>query len=112
MRQIRRGFVSFCASILLVLLAILIVLLARSFIMGFHPEPGRLERIIIFAELGNKIFEVEKRDTRGLSLESLYSPGVIAALKAGGYEISMAVDNFSPAMAAPVRRLNRAGVKV
>lgn len=89
-----------------------IVLLGRSLIMGLHPEPGGLERVIIFAELGNKIFEVEKRDTHGLSLDSLYSPRAIAELKAGGYEVSMAVDNFSPAMAAPVKRLNRAGVRV
>lgn len=112
MRQLRRGFISFWASILLVLLAIIIVLLARSLIMTLHPEPGRLDRIIIFAELGNRIFKVEKRDTHGLSLESLYSPRVIAALKAGGYEVSMAVDDFSPAMAVPVRKLNRAGVRV
>lgn len=112
MRQLRRGFISFCASILLVLGVLIVVLLARSCIMGFHPKQGNLERIIIFAELGNRIFEVEKRDTRGLNLESLYSPRVIAALKAGGYEVSMAVDSFSPAMAAPVRKLNRAGIKV
>jgi len=77
------------------------------------PEPESIERVIIFAEINSSIFEVEKRDTGGLDMETLFSDEVIAILADRGYEISLAVDNFDdPATIRVIKRLNGAGVLV
>ena len=77
------------------------------------PEPGSIERVIIFAEINSGIFEVEGRDTGGMDIEDLFSDEVIAVLADRGYEMSLAVDDFdNPATVRVIRRLNDAGVPV
>ncbi|MBN1572266.1 MAG: hypothetical protein JW984_03615 [Deltaproteobacteria bacterium] len=81
--------------------------------MKSPPEPRPLMRVIIFTEIGNKIFEVEGRDTGGMDVEGLFTPGLIGKLKGAGYEVSMAVDDFdNPKFVSTIKRLNSAGVKV
>jgi len=77
------------------------------------PEPGAVERVIIFAEINSSIFEVENRDTGGMDIETLFSDEVIAILADRSYEMSLAVDDFDdPTTVRVIRRLNDAGIPV
>ncbi len=104
------------AVLTLFLVFILSVLFAGTMAvvkMKSPPEPKSLTRVVIFTEIGNKIFEVEGRDTGGMDVEGLFTNELIGKLKNAGYEVSMAVDDFNnPKFVSVIRRLNSAGVKV
>ena len=97
----------------LFILSISIAGTVKTIKMKYPPEPKPLERVVIFTEIGNKIFEVEGRDTGGIDIEGLFTEEIIGKLKNGGHEVSMAVDDFdNPKIISVIKRLNRAEVKV
>ena len=108
---------SIVLSLVCVICLALVVIIASGFVSVRKtinlPEPGPIERIIIFAEINSGIFAVENRDTGGLDIETLFSDEVIEILVDRGYEISLAVDDFDDQTTIRViRRLNDAGVPV
>ena len=104
-------------ALVLVVCLGLVTILAAGIVCVYKtinlPDPESVERVIIFAEINSSIFQVEKRDTGGLDMETLFSDEVIAVLADQGYEISLAVDNFDdPATIRVIKRLNDAGIPV
>ncbi len=112
MRYLRSALYSLITLISVLLIITLIITSWRVYRLTASVPHHPLERVILFTEIGNTIFEIEKRDVGGLTILTLFSNDVLHLLRTEGYEISMAVDNFTPRMAQAVKRLNRAGIPV
>lgn len=113
MKFVKALLLGILTLLLLFILSILIAGAVKVVKMKSPPEPRPLTRVVIFTEIGNKIFEVEGRDTGGVDIEGLFTPGLIGRLKDAGFEVSMAVDDFdNPKTVSVIRRLNTAEVKV
>ncbi len=113
MKMLKATLMATFSLVFLFLLSITIAGTIKTVKMKHPPEPRPLERVIIFTEIGNKIFEVEGRDTGGVDIEGFFTVELVGKLKDAGYEVSMAVDDFAnPKIVSVIKRLNKAGVKV
>jgi hypothetical protein len=113
MKSLKAALLGILALFVVFVLSILIAGTVSVIKMKSPPEPKQLERVVIFTEIGNKIFEVEGRDTGGVDVEGLFTDELIKKLEDAGYEVSMAVDDFkNPKFVSVIKRLNSAGVKV
>ncbi len=112
MKIVRSFFKSFVVLIILIVIVVAFSYGRGVAVLGCSGEPKKIQRVILFTEIGNSIFETEKRDTGGLTVDTLYSESILKLLRSRGYEVSRAVDRFNDENADIIRRLNRAGVRV
>ncbi len=112
MKIVRSFFKSLVVLVFLIIIVVVFSYGRAVIALECSKEPRKLQRVIIFTEIGNQIFEKEKRDTGGYTVNSLYSESILKTIRTRGYEISRAVDRFNEQNAQVIRKLNDAGIRV